>query len=308
MGKPRPFFSVIIPTDGRPRQLAACLQSLACIEYPYDRFEVVVVDDGSKTPLESVVHSFRDKIDVTLLTQSHSGPAAARNAGAQRARGTFLAFTDDDCMPKADWLQRLAARFTQTPDHLIGGCTLNALPDNPYSTASQILIDYLYTYYNPTFNQACFLTSNNLAVPAARFRALGGFDTSFPLAAAEDRDFCDRWRDRTHQMIYAPEVLVYHAHTLTLRTFLQQHFRYGRGAFHFRQARTQRGQYRIRLEPTRFYVNLLRYRSSQAQARTALSPAALLFLSQVANAAGFFWERGAKRSENKPSRVREILR
>ena len=243
-----------------------------------------------------------------VFEQVNRAKAAARNAGANRARGTFLAFTDDDCMPKVDWLQKLAARFVKTPDDVIGGRTLNALPDNPYSTASQILIDYLYTYYNPTFNRACFLTSNNLAVPAARFRALGGFDTSFPLAAAEDRDFCDRWRHRGYRMIYAPEVLVYHAHTLTLRTFVRQHFRYGRGALHFHHARIQRGQNRIRLEPTRFYVNLLRHRSSQAQHRNALLPAALLFVSQVANAAGFFWERGAKRTENKPFRVREILR
>ena len=303
MGKPTPpFFSVIIPTDGRPRQLAACLQALASIEYSCDCFEVVVVDDGSKTPPEAVVASFRDKIDVTLVSQPHAGPATARNAGTKRARGTFLVFTDDDCMPKADWLQKLAGRFAETPDALIGGRTLNALPDNPYSTASQILIEYLYTYYNPSFNQACFLTSNNLAVPAALFRALGGFDASFPLAAAEDRDFCDRWRDLGHQMIYAPEVLVYHAHSLTLRTFVRQHFRYGRGAFHFHQARIQRGQNRISLEPTHFYMNLLRYRSSQAEGGNALSRATLLFVSQVANAAGFFWERGAKRSENKPSR------
>jgi GT2 family glycosyltransferase len=264
MKNPRPFFSIIIPTDGRPRQLAACLQSLACIEYPGDRFEVIIIDDGNQTPLEAVVDSFHDKIDLTLLTQSHSGPAAARNAGAKRARGTFLAFTDDDCIPNADWLEKLADRFAQTPEHIIGGLTLNALPNNPYSTASQILIDYLYKYYNPIFNQACFLTSNNLAVPAAQFRALGGFDASFPLAAAEDRDFCDRWRSRGYRMIYAPEVVVYHAHALTLRTFLRQHFRYGRGAFHFHQARTERGQNRIRLEPASFYVNLLRYRSPQA--------------------------------------------
>src|ERR1043166_3127835 len=198
MEKSRPFFSVIIPTAGRPRQLGACLQSLACVEYPRDRFEVIIIDDGNQTPLEAVVDSFRDTIDVTLLTQAPSGPAAARNSGAKRARGTFRAFTEEDCLPKADWLRKLALRFAQTPDHLIGGCTLNALPDNPYSTASQILIDYLYKYYNPAFNQACFLTSNNLAVPAAQFRALGGFDASFPLAAAEDRDFCDRWRHHGH--------------------------------------------------------------------------------------------------------------
>jgi hypothetical protein len=108
-------------------------------------------------------------------------------------------------------------------------------------------------------------------------------------------------------MVYAPEALVYHAHTLTFRTFVRQHFRYGRGAFSFHQARTQRGQSRIRLESASFYMNLLRYPTSQAQCKV-WSSAALLFLSQVANAAGFFWEMGAKyNGRKKLCRVREIL-
>ncbi|MGZ8900834.1 MAG: glycosyltransferase [Limisphaerales bacterium] len=292
MGTRPPFFSVIIPTAGRPRQLGACLESLACIEYPRDHYEVIIVDDGSETPLAPLAGSFRDRIDVTLLSQAHSGPAAARNAGAKRARGTYLAFTDDDCMPNADWLQKLEERFVQTPEHLVGGRTLNALPNNPYSTASHLLIDYLYRHYNPILTQASFLTSNNLAVPAAQFRALGGFDAAFPLAAAEDRDFCDRWRHHGQRMIYAPEVLVYHAPPLTFRAFLRQHFRYGRGAFSFHQARARRGQSRVRLESVTFYINLLRYPASQSPCKNVWSSAALLFFSQVANAVGFFWEMG----------------
>ena len=52
---------------------------------------------------------------------------------------------------------------------MIGGRTVNALPGNPYSTASQLLIDYLYSYYNADSGQARFFTSNNLAVAAERF-------------------------------------------------------------------------------------------------------------------------------------------
>jgi GT2 family glycosyltransferase len=290
-----PFFSIIIPTYTRPAQLAACLRSLARLDYPRDRFEVVVVDDGSPTPPAEIVTGFSGQMEVTLLARVHAGPAAGRNAGAAQARGEYLAFTDDDCAPAPDWLHALAARLAPAPECAVGGRTINALPDNPYSTASQLLIDYLYAYYNAEPDRACFLTSNNLALPAALFRAGGGFDAGFPRAAAEDREFCDRWLQRGQRMAYAPQALVYHAHGLTLRTFWQQHFNYGRGAFHFHQVRTRRGQERPRMEPRQFYLNLVRHPFSQAQGGRALLLASLVILSQAANAAGFFRE-GATRS------------
>lgn len=290
MEQEQPFFSIVIPTYARPRRLAACLQSLALLDYPRDRFEVILVDDGSETPPETAVAPFHDRLDVTLLTQPHAGPAAARNTGAGRAKGDFLAFTDDDCAPAPDWLQALAVRFAKAPEHAIGGRTLNALPNNPYSTASHLLAAYFYTHHNTDPGQARFLASNNLALPANRFHAVGGFDTTFPRAAAEDRDLCDRWLRRGHGMTYAPEVLVHHAHALTFRTFWRQHFNYGRGAFRFRQARARQVQGHIRVEPLSFYLNLLRYPFPQARGGRALLLAALLVVSQVANAAGFMWE------------------
>jgi hypothetical protein len=66
----------------------------------------------------------------------------------QRAKGQFLAFTDDDCRPAADWLQALAQRFATAPDHAVGGRTVNALTNNPYTTASQLIVDFVYAYYN----------------------------------------------------------------------------------------------------------------------------------------------------------------
>src|SRR3990172_7747823 len=95
-----------------------------------------------------IVGSCCSRIDATCVRQRNAGPASARNTGAAQARGEFLAFTDDDCRPAPDWLRGLALRLTQSPDCVIGGRTTNALPDNPYSSASQLLIDYLYSYYN----------------------------------------------------------------------------------------------------------------------------------------------------------------
>jgi GT2 family glycosyltransferase len=292
-----PSFSIIVPTYCRPQALRACLAALAHLDYPHESFEVIIVDDGGHVPLEAVVAPFSDRFDVTLLRQPHAGPAAARNTGAARATGQFLAFTDDDCMPASDWLHALAIRFATAPDHAVGGRTLNALTDNPYATASQLIVDFVYAYYNADPSQARFFASNNLAFPADRFRALGGFDTTF--RTSEDRDLCDRWLHHAYRMTYAPEVIVSHAHPLTLRTFWRQHFNYGRGAFRFHRARARRGSGFFRSDLA-FYARLpalLRWGLSGRPGTQALLLTALLGVWQGANAAGFWQEAAQQRAE-----------
>jgi glycosyltransferase involved in cell wall biosynthesis len=285
-----PFFSIIVPTYNRPLPLTHCLQSLVGLEYPRDRFEVIVVDDGSKGPTGTVVSSFRNPLDITLITQTHSGPAAARNNGAKKAKGDFLAFTDDDCSPVPNWLKAFAARFNETPDSMIGGRTINVLLLNLYSAASHFLTEYLYSYYNANSDQVRFFASNNLALTADRFHSTGGFNTLFPHAAAEDREFCERWLRHGFRMTYAPEALIYHAHRLTPPSFCRQQFNYGRGAFRFHQLRARHRLDHFRLEPLSFYVNMLRYPLAEIQGRKKYLILALILLSQGANAAGLLWE------------------
>lgn len=286
-----PIISIVIPTYNRPQRLRYCLDALLNIEYPRDRFEVVVVDDGSKVALEPIVRPFHEVLQVTLLRQDNAGPASARNAGARQAQGSYLAFTDDDCLPAPDWLTQIAAQLTAHPEAMVGGLPVNALPKNLYSTASQELIDYLYQYYNLSSERAKFFASNNIAMGRELFLAVGGFDTSFPKAAAEDREFCDRWQQLGYAMVYAPEVTVYHAHSLTLKSFWRQHFYYGRGAYHFHQVRAQRNAAPIAVEPRQFYQDLLSYPFRQRSSQPAPLVAALFLLSQVATVTGFFWEK-----------------
>jgi glycosyltransferase involved in cell wall biosynthesis len=281
-----PFFSIIIPTYERTRQLASCLEAITRLDYPPDRFEIVVVDDGSATPPEELIASFRARMDVQLLAQPHAGPAAARNVGASRARGDYLAFTDDDCLPDPHWLRAFAARFIETPERLIGGRTQNTLAQNIYSAASQTIIDVVYEHFNEN-GDALFFASNNFAVPAKGFHAVGGFDEKF--TTSEDRDFCDRWLRRGYSMTYAPEALIQHAHPLTLRTLWRQHFGYGRGAFRFHRARRERGA--ARFKPDRnFYLKLLRRPSSTEKGRSAIALTSLIVWTQLASTTGFAYE------------------
>lgn len=285
-----PWISIIIPTYNRPERLDRCLSAIACLDYPKERFEVIVVDDGSQMSLTPVVETFRSQLNLSLITQANAGPAAARNAGAAKAQGEFLVFTDDDCQPAPDWLTALETQFQETPDCLLGGTTINALPNNPFASASQALIDYVYSYYNADRRRARFFASNNIAVPTKPFRAIGGFDVSFS-AASEDREFCDRWLRQGYPMVYAPEAVVYHAHPLTLRSFWQQHFNYGRGAYRFHQMRSRCTPTQRSREPLSYYLNLLTYPFRRASQHPTLLLANLLVLSQLASTLGLLWER-----------------
>lgn len=293
-----PAFSVVVPTYNRPAQLKGCLQALSEIDYPRDRYQVVIVDDGSMQPLDDVVAPFRTapdteldtKLDIALLRQQNAGPAAARNAGAQLAKGDYIAFTDDDCMPAANWLKQFAIALQSNPSAMVGGHTINALQNNLYSTASQALIDYIYEYYGSTA-EGIFFASNNIAMSRSQFLEIGGFDESFPLAAAEDRELCDRWQQFGYPMQYAPQATILHAHALSLKSFWRQHFGYGRGAFCFHKARARRTEDTIKVEPIKFYTDLLTYPLKHKEVDGPLQVSGLFLLSQVATATGFFWEK-----------------
>ncbi len=303
MEKEQPFFSIIVPTFGRPAQLATCLHSLACLDYPRDRFEVIVVDDGGQARSENLVAAFSRQMNLVLTPHPHGGPAKARNTGTRIAKGEFLAFTDDDCLPAADWLRDFAIRFRNNRNGMIGGRTLNGLPDNPYSMATHLIMDYLHQHYNSCSDNPRFFSTNNVAVPADLFHSLNGFDTNFPHAAGEDRDFCERWLHAGFQMTYAPEILVYHSHLLNFRGFWRKHLTYGKGAYRYHRARFQRGSGRFRPDP-KFYIRLLSYPFVQRQGKKAPWLTILLMVSQVANAVGFLREglseRKRRRNERSP--------
>lgn len=305
-----PFFSVVVPTYNRPKQIERCLVALTELAYPGDRYEVIVVDDGGDTPLNDVVTAVQDAANdavkgcpsLILLRQENAGPAAARNAGARRSQGTVIAFTDDDCMPSSDWLGQFAEAFQTHPDAMLGGRTINALTQNLYSSASQALIDYLYGYYSSA-TRGIFFASNNIAMSRSHFLEIGGFDVSFPLAAAEDRNLCDCWQQVGYAMKYVPSATIRHAHALSLRSFWRQHFGYGRGAFCFHQVRANRTTEAIKVEPLKFYTDLLTYPLKERSISAPLSISSLFFLSQVATTSGFFWERwvAGRAPESTPS-------
>jgi GT2 family glycosyltransferase len=272
-------WSVIVPTRGRPDQLRRCLESLARVDWPRDDVEVLVVDDGGSLDADAVGPSTR------LIRQEHAGPAAARNRGAAEASHDRLVFVDDDCTVSAGWLAGFASALVGHANAAAGGRVVNGLPGNLFSTATETMIAYMYSA-----SAQRFVTSNNLAVPRDRFLELGGFDERFPLAAAEDRDFCHRWLASGAEIVTANDAVVEHSHDLSLRGFVRQHFAYGRGAYLYR-TRDTTGR---RRPPLRFYRELVT-EPLRARSPRALSLTAALALSQLATAAGYAVEAAKSR-------------
>ncbi|WP_420627700.1 glycosyltransferase [Candidatus Leptofilum sp.] len=300
-----PTFSIIVPTYNRPRGLKRCLQAIEALNYPRDLFEVIVVNDGGDQSLAEIVAEFEPRLFLRYVVQQNLGPAVARNHGARLANGRFLAFTDDDCAPASSWLQKLAVQLMAEPRKMAGGYTRNALHRNPFSITSQLLVDFLYHYYNQTESRARFFTSNNFAVAADLFWEVGGFEELMSLAAGEDRELCDRWLEHGLGMVFVRGAVIYHAHHLQLFSFWRQHFNYGRGAWLYRWLRSQRKDGVMHLESPTFYFKLISYPLTMAQDIRAFLLTAMLLFTQTANATGFLFQQFSRRSSKKKLPVRE---
>ena len=288
MAHASPLISVIIPTYKRQTEIQRCLASLTSQTYPQDRWEVVVVIDDDSDPLDPALAKWSERLPLRFTRQPHAGCGIARNTGSSQARGRYLVFTDDDCIFPADWLSRYAEHFGNTGDCVIAGRTFNALPHNPYSRASQVLLDYLLVHFNSCSDDAALAVGCNFGVPADGFRALGGFSARyFQVAGAEDRDFSWRWREQGRRIVFAPDVVVHHAHRHTFASFLRQHFNYGRGAWLFHHPRGQGAQNHPGLEDHRFYISLFLRPWVICKGFSAARLFVLLVVSQIAHTAGY---------------------
>jgi GT2 family glycosyltransferase len=257
---------------------------LAEVEYPRDGFEVIVVDDASAQPFPEC-ESNGLKVQWIRLNQNR-GAAAARNEGAARARGRYLAFLDDDCLPAKGWLNELYQALEAVPGSAVGGRVVNGRSGNVYAAVNQAMLDEVYRYYNAEPARARFFATMNFAVPAAGFRESGGFDPSF--RASEDREFCARWLERRLPLVYAPQAVVVHDSAPGWREFWNRHFRFGEGAYCFRRRHMTAGSRRVTLEPAGFYGRLVLSPLKSASGLRAVTTPGLACLSQFASGLGFW--------------------
>jgi GT2 family glycosyltransferase len=288
---PSPRISVCVPTRGRPAALGRCLAALGRSTLPADELEVVVVGDGPD--VGPPPPGAAGEVPVVWRTRPRGGPAAARNLAAELAGAPVLAFLDDDCVPAADWAERLLARVDAAPGSIVAGRVRNGLPHNHWATASQMVLDVVVEMYNTRPGLPGFAPTSNLGMRRDVFAAIGGFDERFRTAAAEDRDFCDRSHAAGYPLLLEETAVVHHFHDLDARSFLSQAASYGRGEVTYRAVCVERGQ-RPNLVRRSFYMKLVLAGLSHGP-RRGVPLVCLAAASQLVFLANY-WRAGASRA------------
>ncbi len=196
------LISVVIATYKRPQLLLRCLDCLAKQSFDKDNFEVIVISDGKDEATKAAITTWKAESDIILVYNSlakKSGPAAARNFGWKLAKGSLIAFTDDDCLPDTNWLTAYYQAFQQYPKNVFSGNTL--VPVGAYPTDYEKNISGLAT--------ADFITAN-CCCPKDLLTLVGGFDERFTMAWREDSDLEFKFITNGIDIVKVTDAIVVH--------------------------------------------------------------------------------------------------
>ena len=180
-----------------------------------------MVDDGS---LDDTADGVEGLPRVRLISQANAGPGAARNRGAMEAMGAILLFTDDDCVPMPGWLNAMLEPFNDAEvvaakgiyrtrqDRLMARFVQIEYEDRYRLMAGLASIDFVDTY--------------SAAFRRDRFLEMSGYDTSFPVACAEDIELSYRMSARGWKMVFVPDAVVCHTHPDRFWVYLKKKYKF----------------------------------------------------------------------------------
>ncbi len=233
MGNTIPSISIIIPTYNRRDSLKESLLSLIYLHYPKNKYEVIVVDDGSCDGTEKMLAEMQNILPYSLLVnrlKEKRGPATAKNLGMKIAKGEIFVFTDDDCLFEKGWLCAILDPFRFNKVGIVGG------PDRTPEVAPFFskCTGYLFTSFIGTgglrrgerfrfgryYPKGC-----NMAILRKTIDKVGGFDEQ--LYPGEDIELGYRIEKEGYQIKYEPKAFVWHKRRDTLSVFLRKVFKIG---------------------------------------------------------------------------------
>lgn len=272
-----PTVSIIIPVKDRAEDLSQCLVSLHKLNYPADKLQIIVVDDGSTDETPEVAR----KLGALVLASGTTGggPALARNRGAAAATGDILAFIDSDCTAAPDWLNDLLPVFIDERLAAVGGWVDGMHHESAldrYEAVMSSLNLGRREMVGDSGADTFYLPSCNLLIRQSAFAAVGGFRTE--LHVGEDVDLTWRLRDKGWKIRYLPRGVVFHAHRSRLWPFMRRRFDYGTSEGLLQQLHPRRGK-KMPIPWTLVFVLLFPISAIISLNILFLVPAALLLLA-----------------------------
>jgi len=195
--------------------IGRCLESLAKLAFSRDRFEVLVVDNGSRDRTLEIAESFQDRLNLKVLQKANVRISALRNLGARAAAGDILAFLDADCLAPEDWLDRILELAHAGGAGVLGANYL--LPDD----STWVGRTWHRHQEAPKSGEVSHVPAGDLIMRREDFLRLGGFDET--IQTNEDYELCERARKSGMQVRAFPRIGVVHLGTAqSLRIFFRK--------------------------------------------------------------------------------------
>ncbi|MFN0108595.1 MAG: glycosyltransferase family 2 protein [Blastocatellia bacterium] len=220
--------SVVVPVYNGVATIARTVECL--LNQTLTPTEIIIIDDGSTDETAEVLQQFGKRISYQF--KQNGGPASARNLGVTLARGSFVTFTDSDCLPDRDWLRWLVAGFDS--DEIAGaGGSVKSVDDSLIGEYVDLL-----RLMEPAENQSGeieYLITANACFRRDALLAVGLFDERFRKPGGEEPALCRRIRELGYEFRFAAEAVVLHHHRQTVGSFWRTFQNYGEGRFRLGQ-------------------------------------------------------------------------
>lgn len=219
-------YSIVVPVYNRPDEIDELLESLT--HQCYKNFEVIIVEDGSSEPCDSVVKKYEGRLSIQYYKKENTGPGITRNYGAERSEGDFIIFFDSDCIIPSDYFNEVELEINARPVDAFGG------PDRAHESFSPIqkAINYSMTSFLTTGGirggrermDKFYPRSFNMGISRQVFEDTKGFST---LRFGEDIDFSLRIIKSGFSTRLFPMAWVYHKRRTDFKKFFRQVYNSG---------------------------------------------------------------------------------
>src|SRR3989344_4413383 len=238
-----PQYSIVIPTYNRARFLLKTLDSVCNQTIPPEKYEILVINDGSTDDTEETISSFKLKVknpEIRYFKIENGGPAKARNKGIKESKGEIIFFTDDDCVVPPNWMATLLDGYKRHPEVVgVGGWYKysNKSLKNRYF---QKYIDFCINKNKEILeveNKTNILGSNsagntaNMSYKKAVLEEVRGFDENIDFAGAVDWELKNNIQRRGYYLLYIP-LMVNHLKIFNFINFFKKSFNQGRGRYY----------------------------------------------------------------------------
>ncbi|MEA2447852.1 MAG: hypothetical protein QOK47_1489, partial [Actinomycetota bacterium] len=211
-----PFVSVVIPTWDRAEFVSTCLGSLVEQDYPADRFEVIVVADGSTDGTQQVVDEIAAATRppaIRFISKPHGGSNSARNLGIASSAGELICLVDDDQVAPKGWLTSMIAGVGMFPDAgCFGGPMRLRLEGRPPRACGREQLGESELDLGEEAVETEHVWGGNMTLRRAAFETAGPFREDL-VQGGEETEWQDRARERGIKIVYLPEPFVWHRRT-----------------------------------------------------------------------------------------------